>query len=60
MCFKIRRDRQKDLRGSRYRTITAKMARAVGIMYEFYLSGADTVKHGDYRVYFEGDPSASL
>ena len=28
------------------------------IMYEFYLSGADTVKHGDYWVYYEnGDES---
>ena len=26
------------------------------IMYEFYLSGADTVKHGDYWVYFDGGP----
>ena len=27
-------------------------------MYQFYLSGADTVKHGDYWVYYEnGDES---
>ena len=26
------------------------------IMYEFYLSGTDTVKHGDYWVYFDGGP----